>query len=313
MSNNLGLGALVALALGGAFVAANSLFVVDQTESAITLRFGSPVAGRGVIQNDPGLHWKLPFIESVVKIDNRILDLESPRQEVLAADNQRLEVDAFVRYRVNDPLKFYQTVGSVPRANNQLATVLNSALRRVLGEATQAAVVRDSRSALTEMITRQVADAAKAIGVDIVDVRIRRADLPREISEGVYRRMQTERQREAAEFRAQGAEQAARITAKADADVTVTRAEATQKGDQIRGAGEAERNRIFAEAFSKDTSFFTFWRSMQSYEAALKPGETRFVLSPQSDFFRYLRDPNGGTSNGATQKGVAPAQAAPAQ
>lgn len=293
MNANFGIGALVALALGGAFVAANSLFVVDQTESAITLRFGSPVAGRGVIQGDPGLHWKLPFIESVVKIDNRILDLESPRQEVLAADNQRLEVDAFVRYRVNDPLKFYQTVSTVTRANNQLATVLNSALRRVLGEATQAAVVRDSRSALTEMITKQVADAAKAIGVDIVDVRIRRADLPREISEGVYRRMQTERQREAAEYRAQGAEQAARITAKADGDATVTRAEATQKSDQIRGAGEAERNRIFAESFSKDISFFTFWRSMQSYEAALKPGETRFVLSPQSEFFRYLRDPKG--------------------
>lgn len=296
MNSNFGLGALIALALGGTFVAANSLFVVDQTESAITLRFGSPVAGRGVVQNAPGLHWKLPFIESVVRIDNRILDLESPRQEVLAADNQRLEVDAFVRYRVNDPLKFYQTVGSVARANNQLATVLNSALRRVLGEATQAAVVRDSRSALTETITRQVADAAKAIGVEIVDVRIRRADLPREISEGVYRRMQTERQREAAEFRAQGGEQAARVTAKADADATVTRAEATQKADQIRGAGEAERNRIFAEAFSKDTSFFTFWRSMQSYEAALKPGETRFVLSPQSEFFRYMRDPKGASS-----------------
>lgn len=293
MNRGVSLLALGAVLLGGAFLALNSLFVVDQTESAIVLRFGKPIPDRGVIQNDPGLHWKAPFIESVVLIDNRILDLESPRQEVLAADNQRLEVDAFVRYRVTDPLKFYQTVGSVARANNQLATVLNSALRRVLGEATQAAVVRDSRAALMETITRQVAEAARAIGMDIVDVRIRRADLPREISEGVYNRMKTERQREASEYRAQGAEQSAKITAKADADVTVLRAEATQKADQIRGAGEAERSRIFAEAFSKDQQFFAFWRSMQSYDTALKGGDTRFILSPQSEFFRYLRDPKG--------------------
>ena len=293
MRSTLGLGALAALALGGAFLAANALFTVEQTESAIVLRFGSPVAGRGVIQNDPGLHWKAPFIESVGKLDNRILDLESPRQEVLASDTQRIEVDSFLRYRIVDPLRFYQTVGSVPRANNQLATVLNSALRRVLGEATQTQIVRDSRSALMETITKQVAEAAKNLGVEVIDVRLRRADLPREISEGVYSRMKTERQREAAEYRAQGAEQAARITAKADADVTILRAEATQKSDQTRGAGEAERNRIFAESFAKDPSFFTFWRSMQSYETALKPEGTRFLLAPDSEFFRYLRDPRG--------------------
>jgi membrane protease subunit HflC len=293
MRNGLGAGALVALLIGVVILAMNALFVVDQRESAIVLRFGSPIPGRGVIQNDPGLHAKIPFIETVTQIDNRILDLESPRQEVLASDNQRIEVDAFVRYRVADPLKFYQTVGTLQRANNQLATVLNSALRRVLGEATQAAVVRDNRAQLMEAITRQVSDAAKALGVDVVDVRIRRADLPREISEGVYRRMQSERVREATEYRAQGAEQSKGITAKADGEVTVLRAEAQKKSDLIRGEGEAERNRIFAEAFAKDPEFFSFWRSMQSYEATLKPGDTRMVLSPEGEFFRYLRSPSG--------------------
>lgn len=303
-----GLGALFIALAGGLFLLVNSLFIVDQTQSAIVLRFGSPVAGRGVIQRDPGLHWKIPFIESVVKIDNRILDLESPRQEVLAADNQRLEVDAFVRYRVTDPLRFYQTVASVTRANDQLATVLNSALRRVLGEATQAQIVRDQRQQLMERIREQVSEAAKAIGVEIVDVRIRRADLPPQISEGVYRRMQTERQREAAEYRAQGSEQAAKITAKADADATILRAEAQQKADKIRGAGEAERSAIFATAFQRDPGFFAFWRSMRSYETALQSGDTRFVLSPDSEFFRYLRDPRGA---GAGPKGAAPTPAAP--
>jgi membrane protease subunit HflC len=294
MKNGIGAGALGALLIGVIFLVMNALFVVDQREAAIVLRFGSPIPGRGVIQNDPGLHWKVPFIESVTRIDARILDLESPKQEVLAADNQRIEVDAFVRYKVSDPLRFFQSVsGSVQRANNQLTTILNSALRGVLGTATQAAVVRDNREQLMQAITKQVAENAKAIGVEVVDVRIRRADLPREISEGVYRRMQTERQREAAEFRAQGAEQAARITAKADADVTVLRAEAQKKSDLIRGEGEAERNRTFAEAFSKDPDFFVFWRSMLSYEATLKAGDTRMVLSPDSEFFRYLRNPSG--------------------
>lgn len=308
----LGLGALLLALAAGFFALANSLFVVDQTQSAIVLRFGSPVAGRGVIQNDPGLHWKIPFIESVVKIDNRILDLESPRQEVLAADNQRLEVDAFVRYRVTDPLRFFQTVNSVVRANDQLATVLNSALRRVLGEATQAQIVRDQRQQLMERIREQVSEAAKAIGVDVVDMRIRRADLPPQISEGVYRRMQTERQREAAEYRAQGSEQAARITAKADADATILRAEAQQKADGIRGSGEAERSAIFATSFQRDPGFFSFWRSMRSYETALQAGDTRFVLSPDSEFFRFLRDPRGpGVGARATGAGVAPQIPAP--
>ncbi len=308
MKNGIGGLALVILLIGALFVAANALFIVNQTESALVLRFGNPVAERGVIKT-PGLHAKVPFIESVVRIDNRILDLESPKQEVLASDNQRIEVDAFVRYRVTDPLLFYQTVATVRRANDQLASVLNSALRRVLGEATLLAIVRDSRSALMEEIARQVHREGQRIGLTVVDVRIRRADLPKEISEKVYSRMQTERQREAAEFRAQGAEQAARTTAKADADVIVLRAEAQRKSDQIRGEGEAERNRIFADAFGKDPAFFSFWRSMQAYEQGLTAGGTRMVLSPTSDFFRYFNDPAGAAAAGAP--GPAPARSAP--
>lgn len=278
--------ALVAV-VAALFLLANSVFTVSQTESALVLRFGEPVRGRGVIK-EPGLHFKAPFIESVVLLDNRILDLESPKQEVLASDNQRIEVDAFVRYRIVDPLRFYQTVGTVQRANNQLASVLNSSLRRVLGEATLLDIVRESRASLMVRIRDQVNQEGARLGVAVVDVRIRRADLPREISEKVFSRMQTERQREAAEFRAQGAEQAQRITAKADGDATVIRAEAQQQADQVRGEGDAERNRVFAEAYGKDVDFFAFYRSMQAYEAGLKPGETRMILSPNSEFFRFF-------------------------
>ncbi|MBL8590219.1 MAG: protease modulator HflC [Methylobacteriaceae bacterium] len=295
-----GIGGLigVVLLIAALFIGANSLFVVHQTESALVLRFGSPVANRGVIKT-PGLHFKAPFIESVQRIDNRILDLESPKQEVLASDNQRIEVDAFVRYRITDPLLFYQTVGTVRRADNQLASVLNSALRRVLGEATLVDIVRESRASLMVKIRELVNAEGARLGVAAIDVRIRRADLPKEISEKVYSRMQTERQREAAEFRAQGAEQAAKITAKADADVTILRGEAVQQADQIRGEGEAERNRVFAEAFGKDPGFFAFWRSMQAYEAGLRAGDTRMILSPNSEFFRFFGDPAGRAEAGA--------------
>jgi membrane protease subunit HflC len=229
---------------------AASTFTVKQTESALLLRFGEPVAGRGIITT-PGLHFKLPFIETVVYLDNRILDLETSKQEVLAADNNRIEVVAFLRYRMVEPLRFYQTVRTPAGAESQLASVLNSAVRRVLGEATMVQIVRDQRAELMVLIRDQVEQEAKKFGVSIKDVRIRRADLPKQISEKVYSRMQTERQREAAEFRAQGNEQSQKITAKADRDVIVLRAQAQQEADRIRGQGEAERNKIFAEAYGR--------------------------------------------------------------
>ncbi|NDB67883.1 MAG: protease modulator HflC [Methylocystaceae bacterium] len=267
-------------------------FTVDQTEQALVLRFGEPVVGRGLI-TEPGLHFKLPLIENVVTIDNRILDVESPNLEVLASDNQRLEVDSFIRYRIVDPLRFYQTVNGITGANNQLASVLNSAVRRVLSEANQQQIVRDDRARLIVTIKEQADSEARKFGVAVIDARIRRVDLPQQISEKVYGRMQTERQREASEYRAQGSEQAQKITAKADRDVIVLKAEAQQKADQIKGEGDAERNRVFAEAFGKDPDFFSFYRSMQAYETAFKPNETRFLVSPRSDFFRFFSSSNG--------------------
>jgi membrane protease subunit HflC len=285
---------LIALALAG-----GALFTVEQTEQALVLRFGEPVAGRGLI-TEPGLHFKIPLIENVVSFDNRILDVESPNLEVLAADNQRLEVDSFIRYRIVDALKFYQSVNSVLGANNQLGSVLNSAVRRVLSEANQQQIVRDERAALMARIKEQADAEARRFGVQVVDARIRRVDLPQQISEKVYGRMQTERQREASEYRAQGSEQAQKITARADRDVVVLKAEAQQKADQIKGEGDAERNRIFAEAFGKDPDFFAFYRSMQAYEAAFKPGETRFLVSPRSEFFRFFSAPEGAPESQTT-------------
>jgi modulator of FtsH protease HflC len=264
------------------------------------LRFGEPVPGRGLI-TEPGLHFKFPLVENVVTFDNRILDVESPNLEVLAADNQRLEVDSFIRYRIVDALRFYQTVNSVMGANNQLGSVLNSAVRRVLSEANQQQIVRDERAGLMVKIKEQADREARKFGVQVVDARIRRVDLPQQISEKVFGRMQTERQREAAEYRAQGSEQAQKITARADRDVVVLKAEAQQKADQMKGEGDAERNRIFAEAFGRDPDFFAFYRSMQAYESAFKPGETRFLISPRSEFFRFFSAPEASAAPSADQ------------
>jgi membrane protease subunit HflC len=270
----------------------SAIFTLPQTEQALVLRFGEPVQGRGLVI-EPGLHFKVPFIENVVYLDNRILDLEAPKQEVLASDNTRIEVDSFLRYKITDPLKFYQTVGTIDRANNQLGYVLNSAVRRVLGEANLSQIVRDDRAGLMLKIKDQVNQESGRLGVLAIDVRIRRADLPKQISEKVYSRMQSERAKEAAEYRAQGSEQAQKITAKADRDVVVLRGDAQSQADRVRGEGDAERNKIFAEAYGKDKDFFAFYRSMQAYESALKPGDTRLVVSPKSDFFRYFNSPSG--------------------
>jgi membrane protease subunit HflC len=280
------IGVLVAIAAIAAYTA---LFYVHQTEQALVLRFGEP---RRVITT-PGLEYKLPFVDTVVMIDKRILDLDNPAQEVIASDQKRLVVDAFARYRITDPLRFYQSVSTIEGANSRLATVLNSSLRRVLGESTFIQVVRDERAVLMMRIQEQVNREAKNFGIDVIDVRIRRADLPEANSQAIYQRMQTERQREAAEIRAQGAEQAQRTRARADRDVTVLLAESTSKSEQIRGEGDGERNRIFALAYGRDVGFFDFYRSMQAYETGLKKGETRLLLAPDSEFFRYFNDARG--------------------
>jgi membrane protease subunit HflC len=289
MRFNLAGGILAALVLAALIVAYGSLFTVYQTDQVIVVRLGQPIR----VVTTPGLNFKVPLLDSVISVDKRIVDLENPAQEVIASDQKRLVVDAFARYRINDALKFYQTIGAIEGANARLSTLLNSALRRVLGEASTTDIVRDKRAELMAQVRTQLENEAQSFGIAVVDVRIRRADLPEQNSQAVYQRMQTERQREAAEFRAEGSQRSQEIHAKADRDVTVLIAEAQSKGEQTRGEGDAERNRIYAEAYGRDPDFFTFYRSMQAYESGLKSNDTRMVLKPDSDFFRYFGDPMG--------------------
>jgi membrane protease subunit HflC len=303
---------LVLILLGLAGIAAYlALFTVSQTEQAIVLEFGNP---KRVI-SEPGLHYKIPFVQNVAYFDKRILDIETGPQEVIAADRKRLVVDAFARYRIRDPLRFYQALRNEIGAQSQIGALLDSSLRRVLGSASFEAVVRDKREELMRTILSQVNQEAKdTFGVEIVDVRIKRVDLPKANMQAIFLRMQTERQREAAEFRAEGEGAARRIRATADREVTVIKANATGESEQIRGNGDAERNRIYAEAYSKDPDFFGFYRSMQAYENALKAGDTRLLLSPDSQFFQYFNDPagkNGGAGSGEAAKPQSPPTAAP--
>lgn len=287
MKSLAGIAAVVLLALA-VFIGLSSVFTVSQTEQALVLRFGEAIK----IVREPGLNFKLPFVDGVVRIDKRILALDLPEQEVTASDRKRLRVDAFLRYRIVDPLRFYQRLGTVADANRQLATFVDSALRGVLGESTFQEVVRDKRAQLMASIRDQVNAQAQDRGIAVVDVRIRRADLPEKNSEAVFSRMQTERAREAAELRAQGQEASQRIRAKADRDVVVLLAEANRDAERVRGEGDGTRNNIFAAAFGQDPAFFAFYRSMQAYEQGLG-GDTRFILSPDSEFFRYFRTPTG--------------------
>ena len=281
-----------------AIVGYSSVFTVQQTEQALVVRLGRPVD----VVSQPGLNFKAPFIDTVISIDKRILDLENPSQEVIASDQKRLVVDAFARYRIKDALRFYQSVGTIQAANLQLTTLLNAALRRVLGEVTFITVVRDEREGLMAKIRTQLDKEAEGYGIQVVDVRIRRADLPEANSQAVYQRMQTERQREAAEFRAQGGQKAQEIRSKADREATVIIADANSTAEQVRGTGDAERNRLFAEAYGKDPDFFAFYRSMSAYEQGLKSNDTRFLLRPDSDFFRFCGSASGKPAAAAAPK-----------
>src|SRR4051812_2116341 len=275
----------------------SSLFTVTQTEQVLVVRLGEPVR----VVTEPGLNFKIPFIDSVISIDKRILDLENPAQEIIANDQRRLVVDAFARYKIKNALRFYQSIGSIQAANIQLTTLLNAAMRRVLGEVTFIQIVRDERENLMNKIREQLDKEADGYGISVVDVRIRRADLPEANSQAVYQRMQTERQREAAEFRAQGGQKAQEIRSNADREATVIVAEANSTAEQVRGAGDGERNRLFAEAYGKDPDFFAFYRSMTAYENGLKSNDTRFLLRPDSEFFRYFVDPSGKPRDNSAQ------------
>jgi membrane protease subunit HflC len=284
-----GVGLAVVAIVG--FVLYLSVFIVDQTQQALVLRFGqvvAPIGGELAPITKPGLYYKLPLVDNVVFFEKRILDLDSPPLEIIASDQKRLVVDAFGRYKIVNALLFYQSLGTVEEARDRLSSVLNSAVRRVLGDATFIQLVRDERATLMQKITEQVDREARSFGIQMVDVKIRRADLPPENSAAIYQRMQTERQRQATEIRAQGEQAARRIRAEADRMATVIVAEANGEASRLQGDGEAERNRIYADAYGKDPEFFGFYRSMLAYTAGLKSGETRLVISPDSEFFRYF-------------------------
>ena len=261
-----------------------SLFIVQEISQAIVLQFGDPKK----IVTKAGLNFKLPFIQNVVYLDKRILNLDNDPEEVIAADQKRLIVDAIARFKIVDPLKFYISVGNERVARSRLSTIINSRIRGVLGTQELATLLSTDRTKQMAIIQNDVNTEAKNFGIEIVDVRIKRADLPPANSEAIYKRMQTEREREAKEFRAQGAEIAQKIRSTADKDVTVLLAEANKKSEIMKGEGDGLRNKIFADAFGKDPQFFGFYRAMQAYEKALIGGETSLVLSPDSEFFKFL-------------------------
>ena len=266
------------------FIGYMTLFTVNEIQQAIILQFGDP---KRVIQK-AGLNFKVPFIQNVVLLDKRILNLDAPSEEIIASDQKRLIVDAFARFKIKDPLKFYISVGNERVARSRLSTIINSRIRGVLGKEELATLVSKERARLMDKITQDVNTEAAKLGIEIIDVRIKRADLPQANSEAIYRRMQTERLREAKEFRAQGAEIAQTIKSTADKEVTIILAEAQKKSEILKGEGDGTRNKIFANAFGKDAEFFSFYRAMQSYEKSLIGGETSLILSPDSEFFRFF-------------------------
>jgi membrane protease subunit HflC len=261
-----------------------SVIIVKETNQAIVLQFGDP---KKIITN-AGLNFKLPFIQNVVYLDKRVLNLDNPPEEVIASDQKRLIIDAITRFQITDPLKFYISVGNERVARSRLSTIINSRIRGVLGTQDLATLLSTERAKQMSIIKNDVNEEAKSFGIKIIDVRIKRADLPPANSNAIYKRMQTERQREAKEFRAQGAEIAAKITSTADKDVTVLLANAKKQSEIMKGEGDGQRNKIFADAFGKDPQFFAFYRAMQAYETALIGGETSLVLSPDSAFFKFF-------------------------
>jgi len=279
---------VAALILGGLIVASSSTFIVHQTQQVLVIRLGQPVR----VVMEPGLRFKLPLIDSIVEIDNRIIALESPGQEIILSDQRRLVVDAIARYKIVRPLEFYQTVGSITDANSRLLTLFDSSIRRVLGTAKIDVVGNDRPDAMAQVV-KQLEMGAQQFGIKIVDVRIGRVVLPEQNSQAVYQRMQSERQREAAEFRAIGNQHGQEIRARADRDVTIIVADALATGERVRGEGDAERNHIFAKAFGRDEEFAAFYRSMKAYEASLQGESTRLILGFTSRFFDYFQSSRG--------------------
>ena len=284
----------VVLVVAG-FALTNALFIVDQTEQALVLQFGEP---RRVIRT-PGLWAKRPFLEDVKRYDNRLLDFEPPPEEVIVSDQKRLVVDTYTRYRITDSLLFYQTVNTEVAVRARLSAMVNGSLRRVLGNVTLSALLSHERPAIMGQIRDEVAEQGKSFGIQVVDVRIRRADLPEENSQAIFARMVSERQQQAAQYRGEGAEAAQTVRANADRERTIIVAEAQRSAQRVRGDGDAESIRIYADAFGQDKEFFAFYRSMQAYRDALNGRSTSFVLTPGSGFFRFFQKPDAATGGGA--------------
>ena len=273
----------------GALVLFSSMFIVHQTQQALVLQFGDP---KRQITN-PGLEFKIPFIQDVVFFERRVLDIDPPRQQVLLASQKRLDVDSYARFRIIDPLEFYKTVRNERGARAQLSGIITSTLRRVLGNETLKEILSNKRVAIMADIRQQVNAAVDRFGIEIIEVRLRRADYPKETSNNIYDRMKSEREQEAREFRAQGAEQAQQIRADADKQRTILVAEAKQKSETLRGEGDGLAIKIYADAFGQDPEFYGFYRSMLAYRKAMTDSDTTLVLSPDSDFFRYFKDIGG--------------------
>jgi membrane protease subunit HflC len=289
MNQKVLIGGIVGLA-AVAVLAFSTLFTVQQTRQVLVLQFGKPVR----VITEPGLNAKLPFVQTTIEFDRRLLDYEMPGEEVILGDQRRLIVDAFTRFRIVDPLVYFQTVGFGENAiRARLSSIVTSALRRVLGNEPLLGVLSADRGRIMSDIRTQVNAEARRFGIVVEDVRIRRADLPEENTQAILSRMQSERERVAREARAEGAEVAARVRAGADRERTVILAEAQAQADILRGQGEQESIRILADAFQRDTQFFAFWRSMQAYREAFgegSDGNNRLVLTPDSEFFRFFKD-----------------------
>lgn len=300
--------ALGVLVLALVIAASTTLFTVSQTQQAVVLQFGE---WKRTIQ-EPGLKFKAPW-QNAVMIDRRVLDVDPPVEQVILADQKRLEVDAFARYRISDPLRFVQSVGNETAAEQRLAAIVNSSLRRVLGSVTLLAVLSDERVTVMNAIREQVNAEARAFGIDIVDVRIRRADLPEATSQAVFERMRSEREREAREARAQGQEQAQQIRSRAERERTVILAEAQRDAQVLRGEGDNQAIRILADSAGRNPEFFQFYRSLEAYRQALRNDNTSLVLSPNSEFFRFFGD-TGPVRNAGNRPGqpAAPAATRPA-
>jgi membrane protease subunit HflC len=288
--------AWLGVAVIAAVLAINTFFIVDQREQVVVVRFGDPIRTINYSGKAAGLNVKVPFIEQVIRFDRRNIALEAAQEEIITSQQERLVVDAFIRYRISDPLLFYTTLRDEQIAADRIERLVNSSLRQVLGSATASDIISGRRAQLMQQAKMDVARRARvsSLGIQVIDLRIRRADLPAQNREAVFRRMSTSRQQEAARVRAVGEQQKREIIAGADKEVAITLSTARQTSGQTVGEGDALRTRIYAQSFGKDPSFAAFFRSMQAYERSFDDGQTTMVLSPDSAFFKYFeRGPSG--------------------